>query len=470
MPPRKESAPAPHAAAVAASKTSQTLKIAQKAILKSRIAKRESNVAIAKAERQETAAKKRVATAKAEQDRVLNEAFAHYRREHIKNGKGVKHSVKWIADKYACSYFRLWRAVHDRRSVAAVRRGRPPKLTQADLIVANKFIQEADDDDDNFQWSEVCGKLEAIAAGRGTPYISGGRPGIGRRQLGRIRKRARDDADAVIGVGVATDIKRTMSSSHVAAIEEFYYGLADGILKDHPCLLLEPVRWADFDESDIPGREEKSAKKKKVVTTKKNLRRKSAIRGAKARLRHRVLQAGSGKLSGGFTLGGDGAVVCESYIIAGKTVSTSILAPNDDRSDFLPGIPHNAFVNNPAVKVYATAKGVMTRALLSQIIREQIIPLMRKKVPEGPLVLLMDNPKSHKPDLQLLKTLQDEHDFYIIYLPPCCTHLMQPLDLQWFERLKAMFDAVLTNICTVQKSANAYLDANMEVAYKRQKL
>ena len=165
MPPRKKSAPAPHAAAVAASKTSQTLKKAKRAIVKSRIAKRDSHVAIEKAEKQESAAKKKIADAKAEQDRVLNEAFAHYRREHVTNGKGPKHSVKWFADTYACSYFRLWRAVQDRRSVAAVCRGRPPKLTQSDLIIANKFIQEADEDDDNFQWTEVVGKLVAIAAG-----------------------------------------------------------------------------------------------------------------------------------------------------------------------------------------------------------------------------------------------------------------------------------------------------------------
>jgi hypothetical protein len=150
-------------------------------------------------------------------------------------------------------------------------------------------------------------------------------------------------------------------------------------------------------------------------------------------------------------------------------VSASILAPNDDDSDFLPGVPHDAFLNNIALKVYATPKGVTTRAVLSEIIREQVMPLMRKKVPNGPLVLLIDNPKSHRPDLKLLKALQEE-DFYIIYLPPCCTHLMQPLDLQWFERLKAKIDAVLANISTVQKSTNAYLDANLEVAYKRLRL
>ena len=459
----------PHAAAAAASKTDKTLKSAKKAVLKSQKEQQDSKDALAKAEKRENAAKEKIATAKAEQDRVLNEALAHYRREHVTNGKGPKHSVKWFADKYACSYFRLWRAVDDGRSVAAVSRGRPPKLTQADLHIANKFIQEADDDDDNFLWTEVVGKLETIAAGRGTPYISGGRPGLGKRQLRRVCKRVKRDADAVIGVGVATDIKRTMSTAHVASIQKFYLGLANGILKDHPCLLSQPARWANLDETDVPGREEKSARKKKVVTTRRNLRKKSAIRGAKARLRHRVLQAGSGKLSGCFTLGGDGAVVCESYIIAGKSVSASILAPNDDDSDFLPGVPHDAFVNNLAVKVYATPKGVTTRAVLSEIIREQVMPLMRKKVPKGPLVLLIDNPKSHRPDLKLLQALQEE-DFYIIYLPPCCTHLMQPLDLQWFERLKAKIDAVLANISTVQKSANASLDANLEVAYKRQKL
>jgi hypothetical protein len=469
MPPHKKNSPAPQAAAAAASKTAQTIKNAKKTIQKSQKAKEELKDAVAKAEKRETAARHRIAAAKAEEDRVLNEAFAHYRREHVTNGKGPKHSVKWFAEQYKCSYFRLWRAVHDHRSVAVVSRGRPPKLTDADLIIANKFIEEADDDEDNFLWHEVCGKLETVAANRGTPYMSGGRPGMCRRQLGRVCKRVKRDADAVIGVGVATDIKRTMSSAHAASIDDFYKGLANGILNENPCLLLEPARWANLDETDVPGRLEKSARRQKVVTTRKKLRRKIAIRGAKARLRHRVLKAGSGKLSGCFTLGGDGAVVCESYLIAGKTVPASILAPNDDGSDFLPGIPHDAFVDNHALKVYATAKGVMTRPVLSQIIREQIMPLMRQKIPSGPLVLLLDSPRSHKPDLKMLKALQED-DFYLIYLPPCCTHLMQPLDLHWFERLKAKVDAVLANISTVQKSSNAYLDTNLEVAYKRQKL
>jgi hypothetical protein len=469
MPPRRKNSPPPTSAAAAASKTAQTIKNAKKAVQKFQKEKQDSNYAFLKAEKREAAAKEKIAAAKAEEDRVLNEAFAHYRREHVTNGKGPKHNVKWFAEKYSCSYNRLWRAVHDQRSVAVVSRGRPPKLTGADLVIANKFIQEADDDDDNFLWREVTHKLETIANQRGDPYMCDGRPGMGRRQLGRVCNRAKREADAVIGVGVATDIKRTMSSAHTAAIATFYKELAEGILKDHPELLREPVRWANLDESDIPGRLEKSARKQKAVTTRKNLKKKSAIRGAKPRLRHRVMTAGSGKLSGCFTLGGDGAVVCESYIIAGKSVPASILAPNDDGSDFLPGVPHNAFVDNLALKVYAAAKGVTTKAVLSQIIREQVMPLMRKKVPSGPLVLLLDKPKSHRPDLKLLKALQED-DFYIIYLPPCCTHIMQPLDLHWFERLKGIFDVVLANISTVQKSANAYLDANLEVAYKRQKM
>jgi hypothetical protein len=125
MPQRSKVAQAPHAAAAAASKIEKTLKSAKKTIQKSRQAKLDSKVALAKAEKQESAAKKKLDAAKAEQDTVLNAALAHYRREHVTNGKGPKHSVTWFANQYSCSYFRLWRAVSEGRSVAAVKRGRP---------------------------------------------------------------------------------------------------------------------------------------------------------------------------------------------------------------------------------------------------------------------------------------------------------------------------------------------------------
>ena len=149
----------------------------------------------------------------------------------------------------------------------------------------------------------------------------------------------------------------------------------------------------------------------------------------------------------------------------------TLLAPNDDESDFLPGVAHDFFEDKQRVRVYAAKKGSVTREILSTIVREQILPQWRKKVPSGPLVLIVDNPKCHKPDLKLLRLLEEDENgpLYLLYLPPQCTHILQPLDLAWFNALKAICDEVFANIVSVSKGENAYLDSRLRVAFRNDK-
>jgi hypothetical protein len=350
--------------------------------------------------------------------------------------------------------------------------GRPPKLSYADIKSAVPVIERADAANDNEAWAEVLGKFASAAASRGMDYVSNGIKGqMSDRQKSRIKKRCKSEADMVIATGLATDVKRTMNSTNDSSIRQLFQQLIDGILKKHPVLLKEGRRWANLDESDKPGRVEKCARQTKVVTTKKALRMKKRTKGKRVALRTRVMEAGNGKLTAAFCLCGDSTIITEAYVIKGASVPPTLLAPNDDESDFLPGVAHDFFEDKQRVRVYAAKKGSVTREILSTIVREQILPQWRKKVPSGPLVLIIDNPKCHKPDLKLLRLLEEDENgpLYLLYLPPQCTHILQPLDLAWFNALKAICDEVFANIVSVSKGENAYLDSRLRVAFRNNK-
>ena len=417
------------------------------------------------------AAKKLEAAKQAEDDR-LNAAFAtllDLRARVRKNGKGKpKIDIFALSQEYNCSYQRLLRAANDRgRTIGAVKRGRQPNVSDQDIEVARRYVEEEDAALDNLGESEVLGQLQHMAQERGTPYKTGGQLGMGLRSRRKLQARLKA-VDFVMSVGLPTDINRVFTTADTRSIKEFLDSVGE-LLERVPLLKTQPRRWANLDESDKSGRDEKAAKKVKAVTTVKRIKVKQRRFGKRKELRTRVLAAGNGKMSMVMCLGADSNIVTTSYLIAGKSEPKDLLAASADGSDFLPGIGAEYFEDTVRVRVYATAKGSMTKEVLATIIEEQILPAWRRRIPTGPLALILDAPRSHRPTKRLLQKIIDEKDLYLIFLPHNTSHVLQPCDLDFFKEVKQRSDKVYRNVLTCTRFANAYLDSELEVKYKQRK-
>ena len=420
------------------------------------------------------AAAKKLADAKQEEDDRLNAAFAELldlRAKVKKNGKGKPEiDIRQLATNHNCSYWRLWRAAGDPgRTTGAIKRGRRQNVTDHDIEVARRYVEEDDAAMDNLGEEEVLRQLEHMAQESGLPYKTDGQLGMSKRSKLKLQKRLKS-LDFVMSVGLPTDINRVFTTADTQSITEFLDDIGE-LIRNVPLLKSQPRRWANLDESDKSGRDEKAAKRVRAATTKKRIRIRQRRFGKRRELRTRVLAAGKGKMSLVTCMAADANIICTSYLIAGKNVPADLLAPNADGSDFLPGIGADYFEDTERVRVYATAKGSMTKDVLATIIEEQILPAWRKRIPSGPLALLLDAPKSHRPTKKLLQKIIDEQDVYLIFFPHNTSHILQPCDLEFFKEVKTRSDQVYRNVLTCTRFTNAYLDTELNVRYtKRRKL
>jgi hypothetical protein len=419
------------------------------------------------------AAAKQLAAAKKAQDDVLNAAFEELqelRAKVKKNGKGKPIvDIKRLAAKHGCSYFRLYRASSDPgRTVGAVRRGRAPNVSDADIEVAREYVEMNDAALDNLGEKEVLAQLVDMAVQKLQPYKTRGQVGISKRSKNKLQARLKA-LDFVMSVGLPTDIKRVFTTADKRSIEKWLDHSIGDLIKRVPILGKQPARWANLDESDKSGRDEKSAKKVKAVTTRRRIKFKQRRFGKLPALRTRVLAAGYGKASLVACIGADANIICSSYLIAGKDVPKNLLAANSDGSDFLPGISASYFEDTARVRVHATPKGSMTREVLATIITEQILPCWRRRIPHGPLALLMDAPKAHRPTKRVLETIINDQNLYVIFFPHNTTHVLQPCDLDLFLQVNQKTDEVYRNIATCSRFSHAYLDQELNVRFKKQK-
>jgi hypothetical protein len=418
------------------------------------------------------AAKNKVAAAQKALDDALNDAFAELlvlRAKVKKNGKGKPDiDLKALAEKHRCSYWRLWRAANEEgRIVGAVKRGRPSNVSDADIEVAREYVESTDVARDNLGEKEVLAQLMDMAVQKLRPYKSNGQLAMSKRSERKLKQRMKT-VEFVVAVALPTDIKRVFTTADKSTIERWLDDIGD-LIKRVPILGKQAARWANVDESDKSGRDEKSAKKVRAFTTRKRIRLKQRQFGKRVPLRTRVLAPGHGKASLVACISADANIICSSYLIAAKEVPSALLAPNSDGSDFLPGIGASYFEDTARVRVYATPKGSMTREILATIIVEQILPCWRKRIPNGPLVLLMDAPKAHRPTKRALEAIIKDQQLYLIFFPHNTSHVLQPCDLDLFLFINKKTDEVYRNVVTCSRFTNAYLDQELNVKYKKQK-
>ena len=86
--------------------------------------------------------------------------------------------------------------------------------------------------------------------------------------------------------------------------------------------------------------------------------------------------------------------------------------------------------------------GGMTRPLFNDYLRHHVGPWMMKHGEEGSKIIIIDGDLSREPDLQTIKWLMD-NDIHLFRLPAHTTHLLCPLDVSVFGKLKSHYSRIL---------------------------
>jgi hypothetical protein len=95
-----------------------------------------------------------------------------------------------------------------------------------------------------------------------------------------------------------------------------------------------------------------------------------------------------------------------------------------------------------------------------------VIPAMRRDVPTGPLVIVMDAPSCHGRTTEL-RTFLSRHDVKLLLLPHNSSTLTQMLDIGWFLNWRDEYQATADALLEVSKSAHARLGPNMRVSHSK---
>jgi hypothetical protein len=166
---------------------------------------------------------------------------------------------------------------------------------------------------------------------------------------------------------------------------------------------------------------------------------------------------------------GDGTLLCEIYVVSGKTVLPdwtrlpSKKLPPEVACEFLPGIDLEVFKRGN-VAIYTSDSGAMNQDLLKEIFERTIIPCWRALpgLQEGPLLCRMDAPKSHRVNAAFAQLLLD-NQIHLLLLPHNSSTLLQPLDNGFNKWWRKNFKRIVANLISVSQNRAFILDDSLNV-------
>jgi len=416
---------------------------------------------------QEADAKAEAAVAKAEAKRNARDAVirsakrAVLHARSLNQGKPTHGDVSQYAEKYKIKREELRTALQQagRNDVRAVA-GRPTKVTQSQEHFLAKEVEGRAMESRAMSKSAVAGAMGAIAQANNSAFETADQGAVpSRRTMDRLCRRrgfisaTTNETEKARLVGV--------SKKNIATHFERYKAT---VLDPNPCLK-ERVRHANLDETPQSGRGEKLNRRMYALVTKKVLKK---LKGQG--VRSQAIDDGYEGISFVPVTLGDASVLAKIFIVSADKVNPKWTAKPPAKlptsHEFLPRMPLNYFeVGN--VGIYANKSGVMTSETFEAVLKF-IIPLWRKKVPDGPLVLHMDAPESHQMSKTLAAFLKENGIIAHFFPHKTSTHL-QPLDLKFNKEWRRLFRAIVDALITVGQNSHAYLDDTMKAKFSAAK-
>jgi hypothetical protein len=362
-------------------------------------------------------------------------------------GTRGKLSLTKVAKKFSVSAQNLRYAVN---SGGVAKPGRPPKTSEIDIQVLHHAVTKQSIAGDAMA-VPAADILRDVAAKKGNAYQTKHCAQLAPTTERRLKQRIREGG-VMKTRGIPTDLKRL--------------ALSRGVLEQHASEVLRVVRryqalrdrrrWVNIDETPNCERGEKKNRQTWCLTSRIAMKK---TRGKAVRTR--AMEDGNGPLSFVPALRGDGKVITAAFLTCGHCEPP----PLRHNGELLPGLG-NPFGDPIGCRIYPTAKGSMTREVLEQYLKEQLVPAMRREpgLATGPLAVVMDAPKSHGRSTTLRAFLKKEN-VVLLLLPHMSSTVTQMLDVDWFLHWRDEYQAAADALLEVSKSKHKTLGPNMRVQH-----
>ena len=232
------------------------------------------------------------------------------------------------------------------------------------------------------------------------------------------KQKLKDQCRVKFGTAISTSDAR-MKANNVRTLTGFFDKL-DAIYKLHPLLNLEPGRIAVVDESPLHQQSEKLKLNEQVAFCPEDMDGRSP--------RRTVVGDGSSHVSVITVACADGQILPQNgYLITGKYPQMGLIAK--------PYPPRVDTAHLKGLFVYATPCGSSTMESWNTYLCMHVVPLLKKRFPEGPLLLLFDNPACHLLYEDTQKSFSDNNVIFLTF-PANTSTFLDPLDIHVFGMLK----------------------------------
>lgn len=248
-------------------------------------------------------------------------------------------------------------------------------------------------------------------------------------------------------VGIGTQPSR-MEANNVANYC-IYFDKVDAFLEAFPILRTEPWRLCSLDESPSIYNAEKSRPVTRVLFDPAILKGQTP--------RRESISNGSNNLTLMSAICADGSRIDNAYFFKGKQMQMSWISG-----------PYPACLTEESlgnVSFFATPAGGVTQETFYAYLKEHLIPRLRKRSPQGPLLLFFDAPGVHQVTEQVDKLFKEKGVHWVCF-PAYSSHRLDPLDVQPFKEVKRGIREIMSNVSTVYSNQAAVLDNSLRLSIK----
>jgi hypothetical protein len=288
--------------------------------------------------------------------------------------------------------------------------------------------------------------------------------GVSKQQQKTIFQRMREESGVIKGRGKYMTPVLIHATTCRSIIGKFHLNM-QAAYKKVPVFRTEPMRIANVDESNKADRAGRDGRIASAVTTVERIKK----RGYTMLRPMSLNDSAEGPSSACNWILASGDVLAKTPIgkaPPGYVIPEDFAAPVEwtmpathSGEPFLPGMSKDYFTNGNS-RVYCTPSGSNNAACFAHMFMHTAYPLWRKRVPDGPLMLIYDSCHAHN-WTEELASFCGSHDVHIVKLFHNTTTRTQPLDCGFNLSWRNIVHSAQDNIIAAGIFKHAYLNRNM---------
>ena len=293
--------------------------------------------------------------------------------------------------------------------------------------------------------------------------------GVSKKQQKTIFQKMREESGVIKGRGKFMTPVLIHATTCRSILGKFHLNM-QAAYKKVPLFCTEPVRIANVDEANKANRAGRDGQIASAVTTVERIKKKGYTM-----LRPMSLNDSSeGPSSACNWILASGELLAKTPIgkaPPGYVIPEDYAAPEEwtmpaihGGEPFLPGMSKDYFTNGNT-RVYCTPSGSNNAACFAHMFMFTAYPLWRKRVPEGPLMLIYDSCHAHNWTEELASFCGD-HDVHIVKLFHNTTTRTQPLDCGFNLSWRGIVHSAQDNLIAAGIFKHAFLNRSMTCKFE----